>query len=108
MMKIKEIIGVESFALFQFFNITVIGWPLYLLIGVTGAPKRGFTSHFFVPNQLFPKDKLLGVFISNIGLMVMATLIYKWVQATSFWHVMALFGGPYLVVNGYLTMITYL
>lgn len=71
MNKLKGIMGVEAFSIFQFFNITVIGWPLYLLIGATGGPKRGFTSHFIVPNKLFPKDKLPGVILSNLGLMFM-------------------------------------
>jgi hypothetical protein len=51
---LKESLGNDAFAIFQIFIIVVLGWPLYLLMGATGSPKRGFTSHFFVPNQLFP------------------------------------------------------
>lgn len=74
--KVREIIGVEAFAFLNMNLISWIGWPAYLLFGVTGGPERGFTSHFFVPNKLFPKEKLFKVGLSNLGLMVMAFLIY--------------------------------
>lgn len=59
--------------------IAWIGWPMYLMFGVTGGPERGFTSHFIVPNKLFPKEKLLKVGVSNLGLILMGYLIYLWV-----------------------------
>jgi len=62
------------------FVVFVIGWPMYLTFGSTGGPKRGFTSHFFVPNELFPKKHLLKVGISNVGLLVMFYLLYIWAQ----------------------------
>lgn len=77
-MKMRDIIGVESFSIWQIFNILTIGWPLYLLFGFTGGPSRGFTSHFFVPNKLFPKEKLLKVHISNLGLVIMVYFLYLW------------------------------
>jgi hypothetical protein len=79
-----------------------------LWAGATGGPSRGFTSHFIVPNGLFPKDKLLKVHISNAGLIVMLYILYLWVQATSLAYVLAIYFGPYLVVNAYLTGITFL
>lgn len=36
--KAKEVLGVEAFAIWQIFNILVLGWPAYLIFGVTGAP----------------------------------------------------------------------
>lgn len=107
-LQLREIIGVESFSIYQVFNILTIGWPMYLLFGFTGGPARGFTSHFFVPNKLFPKDKLLKVGISNLGLAFTIYLLYLWAQATSFTEVLAVYIGPYLVVNAYLTGITFL
>lgn len=55
-----------------------LGWPVYLIFGTTGGPARGFTSHFIVPNKLFPKDKLVKVGISNLGLMIVFFALYKW------------------------------
>jgi hypothetical protein len=58
--------------------MATIGWPLYLLIGVTGAPDRGFTSHFIVPNKLFPPKYLVKVHVSTLGLVGMVYLLYLW------------------------------
>jgi len=106
--KLRDIIGVESFAVLQIFLILVVGWPAYLIFGVTGGPARGFTSHFIVPNSLFTKDQIAKVTISNFGLLIMFYGLYLWAQATSFSQVLAIYIGPYLVVNAYLTGITYL
>jgi hypothetical protein len=35
--KLREIIGVESFALFQFVSFFFFGFPLYFLLGVSGG-----------------------------------------------------------------------
>jgi len=75
---LREILGVESFAIWQIVNILLIGWPAYLIAGVTGGPDRGFTSHFIVPNELFPKHLLLKVHFSNLGLGVVIYILYKW------------------------------
>lgn len=55
-----------------------LGWPVYLITGATGGPERGFTSHFIVPNKLFPKDKLVKVGLSNLGIFIFCFLLYKW------------------------------
>jgi len=107
-MKIRDAIGTDAWACFQMFTIFFIGWPAYLIFGSTGAPKRGFTSHFFVPNQLFPTNKLFKVGLSNVGLFVMFYILYIWAQNTCFAEVMALYLGPYLVVNMWLTGYTWL
>lgn len=81
---------------------------MYLLIGVTGGKARGFTSHFIVPNKLFPPRLLLKVTLSNIGLCAVIYGLYRWALATSFAEVMAMYIGPYLVINAWLTVITFL
>lgn len=52
--KIKSLIGEDAFSILNINLIAWLGWPMYLLFGVTGGPARGFTSHFIVPNKLFP------------------------------------------------------
>ncbi|EAS03232.2 fatty acid desaturase (macronuclear) [Tetrahymena thermophila SB210] len=106
--KLRDIIGVESFSIWQVLNILVIGWPAYLIFGATGGPARGFSSHFIVPNKLFTKDKLLKVHLSNLGLVIVGYLLYLWARQTSFTYVFAIYFGPYLVVNAWLTGITFL
>jgi omega-6 fatty acid desaturase (delta-12 desaturase) len=53
-LRMREIMGNESFAIFHIFNLSLLGFPLYMLIGASGGSARGFTSHFLVPNKLFP------------------------------------------------------
>lgn len=79
-LKLRDIIGVESFSIWQVLNILVIGWPAYLLFGATAGPARGFTSHFIVPNKLFTKDKIIKVHISNLGLVFIGYLLYLWAK----------------------------
>jgi len=107
-MKMRDNIGSDAWAVFQMFIIFFIGWPMYLIFGSTGGPKRGFTSHFFVPNELFPRNKLLKVGVSNLGLFCVFYMLYVWAQNTSFAEVMALYVGPYLVTNMWLTGYTWL
>ena len=70
--------GVESFSIFLVLTYLSIGFPMYLLFGISGGPKHGFTSHFFVPNGLFKKDKVLKVHASNLGLAIVIYLLYLW------------------------------
>jgi omega-6 fatty acid desaturase (delta-12 desaturase) len=107
-MKFRDSVGVDAWAIYQMFTVFVLGWPSYLTFGATGGPKRGFTSHFIVPNKLFPTNKLFKVGISNVGLLVMFYLLYIWAQKTCFAEVMGLYVGPYLIVNVWLTGYTWL
>lgn len=107
-LKLKDAIGEDAFALYTMFTVLILGWPFYLVGGFTGGPARGFTSHFIVPNQLFPKKLLPKVIITNIGLIAVVYGLYLWAQATSFALVAALYLGPYLVVNMWLTGYTLL
>ena len=106
--RLKELIGEDAFSLFSMFNILFIGWPAYLIFGATGGPARGFTSHFITPNKLFPPRFMPKVIASNVGLGITIYCLYKWAQLTSFNEVLALYIGPYLVVNMWLTGYTFL
>jgi len=61
---------------------------MYLLIGVTGGVSRGKTSHFMVPNLLFPKKRVVKVIISHIGCLVVLVFVYKWYKLTTFIEVL--------------------
>ena len=54
------------------------------------------------------QEKLLKVGLSNIGLGVVAYLLYLWAQKTCFTEVLAMYIGPYMVVNMWLTGYTWL
>lgn len=94
-----------------------VGWPAYLLIGATGGPARGMTNHFY-PNPLTTPDEpskelFIGpwkekVLKSDIGIGVVVSALIAWTVCRGVPEVMALYGGPYLVVNAWLVLYTWL
>ena len=107
-MKFRDWLGTDAWAIKDIFLVLTIGWPTYLFFGFTGGPKRGFTSHVFVPNKLFTMDKLVKVLLSDMGILFIVYLLYLWTQKTSFFEVLALYIGPYMFVNAWLTGYTWL
>lgn len=49
-----DFVGESLFGTLQVLTHLFVGWPAYLLLGVTGGPSRGFTNHF-LPVQ-FPRS----------------------------------------------------
>ena len=109
--------GLQVWGAYQLFMHLVIGWPAYLLIGATGGYARGMTNHYLpdpltTPDQpkieLFPGKWKEKVYKSDIGV---ATVVAAAVTATflnGLAPVMALYGGPLLVVNAWLVCYTWL
>lgn len=99
-----------------FFHL-VIGWPAYLLIGATGGPARGVTNHFY-PNplttpdmpkkELFPGQWKEKVLKSDIGIAAVVGGLLAWTACRGVGEVMALYGGPLLVINMWLVLYTWL
>jgi len=101
----------------QGFLHLILGWPAYLLIGATGGPDRGMTNHFYPDPLTEPKrqDKELfkgvwkeKVWKSDIGIGVMVGALVSWGLCSGFGEVMALYGGPLVVVNAWLVIYTWL
>mmetsp|Transcript_11509 Transcript_11509/g.13584 ORF Transcript_11509/g.13584 Transcript_11509/m.13584 type:complete len:473 (+) Transcript_11509:49-1467(+) len=109
--------GLKVWGGFQATLHLLIGWPAYLLIGATGGPDRGLTNHF-LPNpitkpkqpsrELFPgkwKEKVLK---SDLGVAAVLACVGTWTAFRGFKQVMALYGGPLIVVNAWLVIYTWL
>jgi len=104
-----------QFGLVNAFTHLVFGWPAYLLFGATSGPAYGVTSHIWPYKalevdqlDLFPgnwKDKVLQ---SDVGIAIMVCLLLLWSSQAGPLVVMALYVGPYLVVNFWLVAITWL
>ena len=107
-----ETIGDEAFAIVLILFNTVAGWPLYLLIGASGGPARGTTNHFWpawpFSTALFPGGWARKVWLSDIGILVAIGLLGWWTYSSGFLPVLALYLGPYLVVNFWLVLYTWL
>ena len=94
----------------------IIGWPAYLLIGATGGPDRGMTNHYYPyplsdPKQpkreLFPGNWKEKVYQSDIGVAFVASSALMWAACNGIPEMMAIYGGPLIVVNAWLVLYTW-
>ncbi len=107
-----ETIGDEAFAIVVIVNHLLIGWPAYLFTGASGGPARGITNHFWpawpFSASLFPGGWARKVWLSDIGVGAILGLLGWWAASSGFLPVLALYIGPYLVVNFWLVLYTWL
>ena len=108
--------GLKAWASIQTVLHLIIGWPAYLLIGATGGPDRGMTNHYY-PNpltepklpkkELFPGNWKAKVYQSDIGVAAVGTAAITWAICHGPAEMMALYGGPLIVVNAWLVLYTW-
>ena len=111
--KFREKYGKKAFGALELILHLVFGWPAYLLFGKTGGPAYGKTNHFWPfgangKKDLFPKTWKRQVLLSDIGFIGMLGVLGMWAKATSWRTVGLLYGLPYLVVNFWLVLYTWL
>lgn len=109
--------GVRMWGALQTFLHLLIGWPAYLMIGATGSPDRGMTNHF-LPNpmttpkqpkkELFPGNWKKKVLKSDIGCALVGAAVGALAWTKGLPLMMAMYGGPLLVVNAWLVVYTWL
>jgi len=109
--------GLLGWGIKEAFLHLVVGWPGYLLVGATGGPARGVTNHFWPdpltepdqPNkELFPGNWKEKVLKSDVGIAAVVGGLAAWTACNGFGEVMALYGGPLLVINAWLVLYTWL
>jgi fatty acid desaturase len=109
--------GIQLWGVYQLFLHLVVGWPAYLLIGATGGHARGMTNHYYpnplttpdLPNkELFPGNWKEKVYQSDIGIAAVTAAVVMSTILCGPAAVMALYGGPLLVVNAWLVLYTWL
>jgi omega-6 fatty acid desaturase (delta-12 desaturase) len=114
--KVGSTVGMRVWGSFQTFIHLIIGWPAYLLIGATGGPDRGMTNHYWPDPltepkrpkmELFPGSWKEKVFKSDIGVAAVATGAIVWAICNGLPQMMALYGGPLIVVNAWLVLYTW-
>lgn len=109
--------GLKAWGAIQGFLHLIVGWPAYLLIGATGGPARGMTNHYYAdplttPDQpkkeLFPGNWKEKVYKSDIGIAAVLGIVAAWTACNGVGQMMALYGGPLIVVNAWLVAYTWL
>jgi len=108
-LEFHERVGARVHGMLTLVGRLLFGWPLYLLFGLTGGPERGVTTHFAPSSGLFPRRWRVRVWLSTAGVVSVLGLLAWWaVAAGSIAPVVALYVGPYLVVNAWLVALTWL
>jgi omega-6 fatty acid desaturase (delta-12 desaturase) len=93
------------------------GWPAYLIYNVTSNKSynpQTWVNHFTPSSPIFTtgcendawNQKL--IILGDLALVAVMCVLYKCVQATSLMYVVYVYVIPYLIVNAFLVLITYL
>ncbi|KAF9927704.1 Fatty acid oxidation complex subunit alpha, partial [Modicella reniformis] len=86
----------------------LIGWPAYLFLNASGQNYGRWTSHFHTWSPIFESRNFSDVLLSDFGvLLTLGGLVYATMQ-TSFLAVTKYYVIPYLFVNFWLVVITFL
>jgi omega-6 fatty acid desaturase (delta-12 desaturase) len=113
---LHDSIGDEAFAVFQLWTHLCIGWPLYLMglastgrLGNDGKPLDGaIMDHFRPGSPMFP-SKLRGkILLSTITTLATLAYIMKLSMEVGFLKVTLWYWCPYLWVNFWLVLYTWL
>jgi len=113
---LKRKLGSRRFGLISMLNHLILGWPLYLFFGATGGEDYGRpTSHFWMRSSLEPGQRHLFppafrrlMVRSNLGLVAMLLVLAGLSLQFSALRVLGVYGLPYLVVNAWLVIYTWL
>ena len=106
-------IGVRTHGAFTIASRLTVGWPAYLVAGLTGGAERGVTNHFWprrpFSGALFPDRWKRKVHWSSIGVVIMILALGSAAYLTGeYVRLAAVYLLPYLFVNGWLVTYTWL
>jgi omega-6 fatty acid desaturase (delta-12 desaturase) len=103
--------------MFYIVIMLTLGWPAYLFANVTGnlsyEPSR-WVNHFVPSSPIFTTGSAADalnqklILIGDVALLFVGAMLYKFVQLTSLSYVVYIYFIPYLIVNLFLVLITYL
>ncbi|OBZ71119.1 Delta(12) fatty acid desaturase [Grifola frondosa] len=96
-------------ATYGVFSYLFAGWWMYLIKNASGQkryPKN--TSHFRPTSVMFRPDQHDQIVVSDIGIVIWAATVVTWIYYKGFAEVFRLYLVPYLWVNHWLVLITFL
>jgi len=103
--------------MFYIVVMLTLGWPAYLFMNITGNQSynpHAWVNHFMPSSPIYTTGSEMDGFnqklilISDVALIAVCCVLYKFVQLTSFSYFMYMYFIPYLIVNFWLVLITYL
>ncbi|KAI0244837.1 hypothetical protein L0F63_001205, partial [Massospora cicadina] len=95
-------------AIFKIFRMLILGWPAYLIMNASGQVYPRYASHFHPSSPLFRPTQAPLIIQSDLGLITTLFAIGYFILQTSFWTVAKYYLIPYLFVNAWLVLITFL
>ena len=106
-------VGIRTHGAFTIASRLTIGWPAYLVAGLTGGSERGVTNHFWprrpFSGALFPDRWKRKVHWSSVGVVTTVALLIAVAFATGQpLRLAAVYVLPLLIVNGWLVTYTWL
>ncbi|GLI68528.1 hypothetical protein VaNZ11_012919 [Volvox africanus] len=104
--------GYQKYAIYRVGHILfqqILGWPLYLMFNVSGHYYERWANHFDPSSPIFTtKRERLEVVISDLALVAVVAGLAAISRAMGFVWLLKTYFVPYLVVNHWLVMITFL
>ncbi len=85
-----------------------LGWPMYLILNTSGHKYPRWANHFDPYSPIYSKRERLDVLISDIALFGVFGGLYKLGVAMGWSWLVKVYVIPYLIVNFWLVMITFL
>jgi len=113
---LHDAMGDGAFAVFQLWSHLAIGWPLYLL-GLASTGRLAYDGtlldgeiidHFRPSSKMFPSKIGMKILSSTIGVFVVSALLFKLSLDHGFLTVILWYWQPYLWVNFWLVLYTWL
>ncbi|XAR68593.1 Phosphatidylcholine desaturase [Bertholletia excelsa] len=94
--------------LLTIFITLTLGWPLYLMFNVSGRHYDRFACHYDPYSPIYSDRERLQIFISDTGVLAVIYGLYRIAAAKGLAWVLCVYGGPLIIVNGFLVLITWL
>ncbi|KAI9351321.1 delta 12 fatty acid desaturase [Obelidium mucronatum] len=94
--------------LFRVVRQQLFGWPAYILFNASGQKFKTWASHFHTSSPIFAPHQANQIIMSDIGLVIAFSVLGYFVHTYSFLTVLKFYIVPYLWVNHWLVMITFL
>lgn len=110
MKEMWEAIGDSPFSAATYGALQLLfGWPMYLIRNATGQRSYPrFTNHFQPSSVIFAPHQRDQILLSDVGVLLwIAALVYS-SMTFGFGTMMRVYGVPYLWVNSWLVLITFL
>lgn len=89
-------------------KMLTLGWPAYLMVNAAGQKYGKGTSHFNPKARMFSARDYMDIVVSNIGIVVAFSILVGCCVKFGTLRVIAYYGIPYIIVNAWLVLITYL